>query len=202
MIKNVVFDMGGVLINCNFMRYCERCAPDADDQRLLAGELYNSLEWMQMDRGVIEADDAIASVCRRVPAHLHEAVHTIVYTWHTEATEIEGMDALVRRVKAAGYGVYLLSNAAKALRTYQQKLPGYDCFDGLFVSAEWHLLKPEIAIYRVFCDEYGLKPEECVFIDDLCSNIEGAVHAGMQGIIFRGDAERLARELQAMGVAI
>lgn len=202
MIRNVVFDMGGVLIRCNFDRYCERFVSDPADRALLMEELFASVEWIQMDRGVTDPETAAASVCSRLPERLHGFVHAILDCWHTEAEPMPGMEALVRRVKAAGYGVYLLSNTAKSFHGFAPKLPGYDCFDGLFASADWHLLKPEIAIYRAFCDEFRLSPSECVFIDDLNTNVEGAIHAGMHGVIFRNDVDRLSRELRALGVTV
>ena len=202
MVQNVVFDMGGVLIACNFDIYCGRYVPDSADRALLRTELFTSIEWIQLDRGVIDADEAAASVCRRVPERVHEFVFAILRNWHTEATHMPGMEMLVRRVKQAGCGVYLLSNTAKSFHAFAQKLPAYECFDGMFISADCHLLKPETAIYHAFCDEFRLKPAECVFIDDVNANVEGAIHAGMRGVVFRGGADRLAEELRQMGVAI
>lgn len=164
-------------------------------------ELFGSVEWVQLDRGAIEQAQAIRSISARLPARLHGAVGQILNNWHEGAAPIDGMDALIRRLRAAGYGVYLLSNAAKTIHAYAPRLPGYDCFNGLFFSADWHLLKPEIAIYRAFCDEFHLDAGECVFIDDLSLNVEGAIHAGMHGLVFRG-VERLLGELAAMGVAL
>lgn len=202
MIRNVVFDMGGVLIHYEFSRYCRRYAAEDADHALLMDELFGSTEWVQLDRGSIEQGQAIRSICSRLPERLHGAVGEILNNWHAGATPIEGMDALVRRIKTAGYGVYLLSNAAKTVHAYAPNLPGYDCFDGLFISADWHLLKPEVAIYRAFCDEFRLNAAECIFVDDLSINVEGALHAGMYGIVFRGDAARLERELAARGVRL
>jgi len=202
MIQNVVFDMGGVLIACNFDYYCEKYMTDPDDRALVRQELFGSVEWIQMDRGTREPEEVEKAVCARLPERLHGVVHAAMDDWHTEATHIPGMEALIRRVKAAGYGVYLLSNTAKSFHGFRSKLPAYDCFDGMFISADCHLLKPEIAIFQAFCDEYRLIPGECVFIDDLSINIEGAIHAGWEGIVFRGDAERLEKDLAALGVVI
>lgn len=201
MIRNVVFDMGGVLIRYDFSKYCTRYAPDPDDHALIMDELFGSVEWVQLDRGAIEQAQAIRSISARLPARLHGAVGQILNNWHEGAAPIDGMDALIRRLRAAGYGVYLLSNAAKTIHAYAPRLPGYDCFNGLFFSADWHLLKPEIAIYRAFCDEFHLDAGECVFIDDLSPNVEGAIHAGLHGLVFRG-VERLRGELAAMGVTL
>ncbi|GEM_PF-4342518 len=130
MIRNVVFDMGGVLIRYDFSKYCTRYAPDPDDHALIMDELFGSTEWVQLDRGSIEQGQAIRSICSRLPERLHGAVGEILNNWHAGATPIEGMDALVRRIKTAGYGVYLLSNAAKTVHAYAPNLPGTTVLTG------------------------------------------------------------------------
>lgn len=130
MIRNVVFDMGGVLIRYDFSKYCTRYAPDPDDHALIMDELFGSVEWVQLDRGAIEQAQAIRSISARLPARLHGAVGQILNNWHEGAAPIEGMDALVRRIKTAGYGVYLLSNAAKTVHAYAPNLPGTTVLTG------------------------------------------------------------------------
>ena len=67
--------------------------------------------------------------------------------------------------------------------------------DGRIISSEEKLIKPDVAIFKRLCDKYGLKPEECVFTDYRASNVEGAIKAGMQGIVFY-NAEQYESELR------
>ena len=60
------------------------------------------------------------------------------------------------------------------------------------ISADVHLIKPDIRIYQTFLKEYGLDPGECLFIDDRKNNVEGAETVGMKGMIFNGDFKRLS----------
>lgn len=105
------------------------------------------------------------------------------------------MEPLIRELKSRGYGIYLLSNASLRLREYFERIPGSDCFDGLMVSAEEKLLKPEHEIFEALYARFHLKPEECFFIDDSPANVEGALRTGMPATVFRGDVSALRREM-------
>lgn len=200
MVKHVVFDMGGVLINNPFDAYLNARVSDADDRVLLMRELFRSVEWIRMDRGVMDEAAVAESVGKRVPERLHETVRTLIDNWYQTASPIAGVEAIVRRLKAAGYGLYILSNASTKFHGFDEKLPAIECFDGRFVSCDVHFVKPEPAIYQTFLKQYGLRAEECVFIDDVNANVEGAVNVGLNGIVFFGDAKRLEAQLNALGL--
>lgn len=203
MIRNIVFDMGQVLIRWRPEEMLERFDLSQEEKTMLLQELFWSPEWIAQDRGIITEADMIARVSARLPETLHGTVEEVIkawYVWHL--TPMPGMAELVRELKEKGYGIYLLSNASTALRGYFPRIPGSECFDGLMVSAEEKLLKPQHEIYERLYERFGLVPEQCVFIDDSPANIEGAMLTGMQGIVFRGDTERLLRELLALGIGV
>ena len=108
---------------------------------------------------------------------------------------------LVRELKALGYGVYLLSNAKEDLPEYFPLIPGSECFDDGIISARWKLLKPQPEIYQTLLREYGLRAEECFFVDDLNINVEAAMLTGMSGTVFRGAGE-LRRSLREAGIPV
>ena len=203
MIRNIVFDMGQVLIRWRPEEILEHFDLTGEEKTMLLQELFWSPEWIQQDRGVLTEGEMIERVSARLPESLHAAVEEVIKAWHVwHLTPMPGMAELVRRLKAQGYGIYLLSNASTALRGYFPRIPGSECFDGLMVSAEEKLLKPQHEIYERLYDRFGLEPGQCVFIDDSPANIEGAMLTGMQGIVFRGDTERLRRELRALGIMV
>ena len=106
------------------------------------------------------------------------------------------------RLKEAGYGIYLLSNASVDQPNYWKKLPVSRHFDGTLVSAFVKQVKPMHEIYRTFTRKFDLKPEECVFIDDVPMNVACAILNGWEGIVFYGDARELQVKLAALGVRI
>ena len=93
------------------------------------------------------------------------------------------------------YYVYILSNASDLFFDYFPRLLPLSFFNGVFVSSDYLLLKPEVEIYRTFLDKYGLKGEECLFVDDRKENVDGAEKAGMQGFQFQNDYEAVKKLL-------
>lgn len=200
-IQNIIFDMGQVLIRWKPDLLLSHFDITREDDALLVTEMFQSVEWMQLDHGTISAEEAVARMCSRLPGHLHSCVEAVVNGWWTFAlTPIPGMGALVGELKEKGYGIYLLSNAAVNLREYFPGIPGSEYFDGLLVSAEEKLLKPQHEIYYRLYARFGLDPARCFFIDDSPANIEAALCTGMQGTVFRGDPARLRRELEQAGI--
>ena len=201
MIQNIIFDMGQVLIRWQPGMLIEHLKLPETDQALVIREVFQSMEWVQLDRGTISEEDAAAAMCARLPAHLHVAAQTLVMDWWKRPlAPMPGMGELVRELKGEGYGIYLLSNASLRLRSYFHRIPGSECFDGLLVSAEEKLIKPQHEIYERLFETFSLEPETCFFIDDSPANIEGAFCAGMGGAIFRGDVSALRRELIRNGI--
>ena len=173
MIRNLVFDMGNVLIQWKPNLFVEALGVPEEDRAFLLREVFGSVEWIQMDRGTLSFEDGLAAICRRLPERLHASARELTLDWWRRwLLPVEGMADLVRELKGLGYGIYLLSNAKLDLPLYFDRIPGSECFDGKIVSADWKLLKPQPEIYETLLREYGLQAEECFFIDDLNINIE------------------------------
>lgn len=200
MIKNVVFDMGGVLIDFDAQRYITRFVPDPGDYEPIRRELFRSLEWVWTDRGTITDEEMVEAVCARLPERLHPVVWDIVDNWHRDIPPLEGVYELVEELKGKGYRIYLLSNTCTRFHDFRKNIPALKFFDGEFVSCDAHLVKPEPGIYLRFLEQFRLRPEECVFIDDDPRNIEAAVRCGMGGVIFHGDTAHLRLRLRELGV--
>lgn len=201
MIRNIVFDMGQVLIQWYPELLIRELSLTEKDQTLVLREVFRSVEWIQLDRGILSEADAAAAICRRLPAHLHQATRTLVFDWWKRPlVPMPGMEELIRELKARGYGIYLLSNASLRLREYFGRIPGSGFFDGLMVSAEEKLLKPEHEIFEALYARFELNPQECFFIDDSPANVEGALRTGMAATVFRGDASALRQEMEQRGI--
>lgn len=201
MIRNIVFDMGNVLIHWEPQDVCTHRDVAAEDWPVLLREVFRSVEWVQMDRGTLSPEQALEIFRSRLPRRLLEPVReTVTGWWKEHLFPIPGMGELVTELKANGYGIYLLSNASKDLRSYFPRIPGAEHFDGLLVSAEVKLLKPQHEIYEALYRAFGLRPEECFFIDDVPANVEGALVTGMHGTIFRKDVPALRRTLIRNGI--
>lgn len=204
MIRNIVFDMGNVLIHYIPQVFMDRLGVPAEDRPLLAREVFGSVEWIRLDRGTLDQEEAVAAMEARLPQRLRGYVRRLVLGWWLDGPlmPVEGMAELVEELKGMGCGIYLLSNATARQPEYFPSIPGSQFFDGAVISAQWKVLKPEREIYEILFREYGLDPAECFFVDDLNINVEGALCAGMDGYIFDGRVDRLRQALRRAGVPV
>jgi putative hydrolase of the HAD superfamily len=200
MIRNIVFDMGNVMIYFRKDLFLDQAGVSGEDRTLLARVVFDSLEWARLDRGSLLEDEAERIMCARLPERLHDKVHYFVYDWDKPLRPVRDMAPLVRELKAKGYGIYLLSNAASRQHVYWPDIPGSECFDGTLISADELLTKPEREIYELFLERFGLRAEECVFIDDNTVNAEGAYRCGLHPIVFHDDVDELRARLREEGV--
>lgn len=203
MIKNIIFDMGQVLIHWRPFMFVQGFGLSQEEEQLLTKEVFTNIEWPQLDRGTISDEEAILSVNKRLPEKFHPFVEEIITGWWKRPlVPMEGMEAVIKELKENGYRIYLLSNASLWLRTYFDRIPGAQYFDGHVVSSEEKLLKPQHEIYETLFERYKLVPEECFFIDDSPYNIEGAYMCGMPGAVFHGNVEELRYNMQNAGIRI
>ena len=202
MIKNILFDMGQVLIRFDQKYFIKRLGIEDADLDLLLREVYRSVEWVQMDRGTLREEDAFRSISKRLPERLHDAAWKLICMWDRPILEVAGMYELVEELKGLGYGIYLLSNASVRQHDYWPRIPASRFFDGKLISADVHVIKPQPEIYRLCLEKFGLQAEECFFIDDAPANIEGALCCGIAGTVFHGDAKLLRSQLRTAGVPV
>ena len=202
MIQNILFDMGNVLIHFDRKVFLDRLDVTEEEKQQLLREVFLNVEWVQMDRGTLAEPEAEVQICRRLPEHLHPAVHSLVSLWDEPMLPVAGMAELVAELKQNGYGIYLLSNASIRQHEYWPKIPGWQFFDGKVISADEKIMKPHPDYYRIALERFGLKPEECFFIDDVPANIEGALFCGISGAVFHKDVSLLRSQLRAAGVTV
>lgn len=202
MIRHVIFDMGNVLLCFDRELFLDRIGVSGEDRKKLMQEVFLSVEWVMMDRGTLDEPEAEHRMRSRLPVRLHWAVHELTSRWDQPILPIEGMYELVEELKAAGYGVWLLSNASRRQHVYWPRCEASILFDGTLISADHGLMKPQPEIYELFLEKFGLKAEECFFVDDAPANIEGANRCGIAGMVFHGDAAALREALRKAGVTL
>ena len=202
MIRNILFDMGNVLIHFDRRVFLDRLDISEADKQLLLREVFLSVEWVRMDRGTLWEETAEPLMCQRLPERLHNAVHQLVSCWDEPMLPVAGMSELVEELKNNGYGIYLLSNASIRQHEYWPQIPGWQFFDGKIISADEKVMKPHPDYYLRALEKFGLTPGECFFIDDVPANIEGALYCGIPGVVFHKDVKLLRLQLRAAGVDV
>ena len=186
MIKNIVFDMGKVLVDYEPAKVCRQLGLTRQECDEICEALFASKEWVLLDRGDITEKQAMDIVTKRLPdPHRKEMAQKCMEQWHLyNMTPVEGMRELLVKLKAEKYRLYILSNAPLRFRKFQHIIPGVELFDGIVVSAEENCIKPEPKIYHRLFEKYGLNPTESFFVDDREENIAGAKACGMDGYCF------------------
>lgn len=201
MIKNIVFDMGNVLVGYDSMRVCRQFIANEEDQKEVCTAVFVSPEWIFLDMGLMTEEQALEKIERRLPERLHQAARDCMKYWPDYCMwPIQEMKEVVHSLKEQGYAIYLCSNASMRLpQLYQKVIPGIEYFDGVLFSAPERCIKPQREIYERLFDRFSLKPEECFFIDDLQLNIDGARACGMDGYCFHdGDIGKLELALKEL----
>ena len=197
MIKNIVLDMGNVLLDFNPEFVLSEFCSSEEEKEVIRKELFEGPEWALGDKGDIKDKDRFDLVKGRVPEKYHEALKKCADHWDICMDPLPGAENFCRRVKEMGLRIYVLSNASDLFYTYFPKFLPLQFFNGVFVSSDYLMLKPDVKIYETFLNKYGLDPKECLFVDDRKENVEGAEKAGMNGFCFKGDYDRVLSVLQS-----
>jgi len=197
MIKNVVLDMGNVLLDFNPEFVLSEFCSSEEEKAVIRKELFEGPEWALGDKGDIKDKDRFDLVKGRVPEKYHEALKNCANHWDICMDPLPAAENFCRRVKEMGLRIYVLSNASDLFYTYFPKFLPLEFFNGVFVSSDYLMLKPDVKIYETFLNKYGLDPKECLFVDDRKENVEGAKKAGMNGFCFKGDYDRVLSVLQS-----
>ncbi len=200
MIKNIIFDMGGVLIDYNPEKTLYGLF-EKETADILLKEIFRNPLWSDKDRGIITPAEIMQKVKKRIPETVFEKVSEMVDNFYPYMPPFEKMYGFVETLKSKGYGIYLLSNASPDFHERRSGIPALSFFDGVIISADHKLLKPEKEIYEKLYETFSLKPEECFFIDDVQANIDGAKATGMDGhCYYHGDLEILKRDMEQRNI--
>lgn len=198
MVKNVIFDLGGVLIRFEPYEYIKSQGyEDAKAERLLRAT-YHSPDWLKLDRGTVCFAEAIERMCAENP-NLADDIRSIMGENKFELfAVIEKSLLFFMELKNAGYSLYFLSNFSEEGFAYaKEKFEFLSMAEGMVISAHVKMIKPEKEIYEHILKKYGLDPNETVFIDDLQVNTEAAESTGIKTILFT-DADSCRAELERL----
>ena len=192
MIKNIVFDLGNVLIWFDEENMVGKYAPSKEDAVLLREVVLDRLYWDRLDAGTITDEEVIEEYKTRLPQRLWKVAEEIYYNWIYNIPPVEGMEELVKSLKESGrVRLFLLSNISTYFAENESVLPVLSLLEKRVYSAVCGFVKPNREIYEYLCKECDILPEETLFIDDNEKNIEGARNFGIHGYLFDGDATRL-----------
>ena len=199
-VKVIVFDLGGVLIDWSpYHLYCGKLGLDREEVDRFLKEVDFS-EWnKEQDRGrsFAEATDELAT---RFPEY-HELIYAYdEYYLDSLKGSLQPVVDILEKLKCAGYPLFVLSNwAMEKFNLVRPQYPFFEWFDGIVISGDVGLIKPDQAIFEVLLERTGCPAEVCLFIDDHFANICVARELGFQTIQFTS-AQQLEVELNNLGI--
>jgi len=197
MIKNIIFDIGRVLVTFDPIQYVNSLGFDEETARAVVGAIFHDPLWIETDRGVIPVEEFEEAFVANAPDYEPQ----IREAYRKMGRMIQLMPHTmpwVKALKERGYRLYVLSNYGEYLfLKSKDRLDFMPYMDGAVISYQIQMIKPDQEIYEYILNKYGLLPEESVFIDDRPENVEGAKAVGMSGILFE-NFEQASGELEKM----
>jgi glucose-1-phosphatase len=195
MIKNLVFDLGNVLLSFKPSEYFDKKKYPSNIKAIILADIFGSKEWQMLDKGEISTIEAINAISKRSSLKTEEIAH--IFNLRTDLMyPLDSNIKLLPGLKNEGFKLYYLSNFP--LDIFDEVRSGYyffKYFDGGLISAEAKSAKPDTRIYEILMERYSLLAEECLFIDDIEANVISARTFGMRGLFTNGSLE-IAKELE------
>lgn len=197
MIKDFVFDFGGVLMDWNPRYFYRTYFKDEKEMEYFLSHICTG-DWnAEQDRGR-SFDEGIRLLQEQYPQYA-EPIRLFKDKWECMLKgEFPKSVDLLKRLKRDGYGIYGLTNwSAETIPLVYSKYDFFQLFDGIVVSGEEKVIKPDPGIYSILLKRYFLTVENTVFIDDNSANIETAKRLGFQTILF-DDIENVSSRISAL----
>jgi len=195
-IRAVFFDLGGVLLRTEFQaprqQLAERLGIEYDD---LVKIVFDSDSGIKATMGEISSDEHWDSVMKRLKRPASELGSIRDEFFAGDILDRTLLDYL--RSLRGKYKTGLISNAWGDLRDFIVREKFDDAFDKMIISSEVGAAKPEPKIFQIALEQFGVKPNEAVFVDDFLINIEGCEKVGIKGIHFK-DSESTLRQLKKL----
>jgi putative hydrolase of the HAD superfamily len=200
-MRGLLVDFGGVLTTNVFDSFRAFCIDEGLDTDAVKELLRGEPEAVRLVRGLETGDLGEEEFGERFGALLGiERRGGLVERMFGHVRPEDAMLEAVRRARAQGVRTGLISNSMGAGRYDRSTFP--ELFDGVVISGDEGMHKPQPEIFRLGAERVGLAPEECVFVDDLRENCDGAEAVGMTAVLHRGAGSTLPRLEELLGVRL
>jgi putative hydrolase of the HAD superfamily len=197
-VKNIVFDLGGVLIDWRPCEYLVESFPE-DVAKVLEREIFKHEDWKKMDRGTLPENDLWEKKKKELSEY-REYVEKLEREVPKLLKPIEENVKLLSILKEKNFKLYVLSNYGKIyFEMVRRRYRFFDFFDGMVISSHVGFIKPEKEIYLELIRKYKITPKESLFIDDTPENVKTAREIGFRAVRLEKPSklkEILVRELK------
>lgn len=185
---NVVFDLGGVLLHWNPTEILKKCFPDEEKRALVKKEVFQHPDWVEMDRGTLLEHDAIPRFQQRTGCSLEELT-TLMKATNDYLEVIPDTHEILKELSEHDVPLYCLSNMpGNKWDSLRARHAFFELFDGIVISGEVKLIKPDPAIFDHLAQRFQIEPQKSIFIDDHLPNIDSAAKLGFKTHHFKDPA--------------
>jgi putative hydrolase of the HAD superfamily len=196
-VKNIIFDLGGVILNWDPRSVIARFTEDVDAQDRLYSSIYSHPDWLEYDRGMLSEKDAVAIFAERTGS-THGAIASLLHETMVSLTVKQDSLDLLYELHGQNVNLFCLSNMpAEAYEFVSRRYSFFEIFRGIVISAHLKLIKPDPRIFEHLLRNYGLDPAETLFLDDNQENINAAESLGVYSILFE-DAKNCRSRLKKL----
>ena len=192
-MKNLVFDMGNVLIEWNSEKILTAITGDTNLQDLLRKEVFETRLWVETDEGVKTREEVIEIVASKLGDEYRNEITQLLRYWYKYVDVFTKVQDRIIELSKSDCNIYILSNTAYTFYDLVKEgyLPATSVARGIVLSCEEKVLKPDEKIYNILLERYNLDPHETIFFDDLPENIWGAARCGINGFVVENESELL-----------
>lgn len=184
MIKNIVFDIGNVLVKFDWKNYFESFGYSEEINERIAKATVKDSFWNEIDRGIMSEEEILQGFIERDP-EIENELREVYKDFGKLLTQFGYAKGWIKDLQNKGFKVFCLSNMShKAVRECAEAMDFLPMLDGYILSCDVQVIKPGKEIYSELFERYGLNPGECIFIDDLKANTEMAESLGMNTVTF------------------
>ena len=188
-IHNIVFDLGGVLLEWNIDKIVSRFSDSPELREAIKRAVFLHPDWLELDRGTLKEEEAILSFANRSGQSVEDIRHLMAIARESLVPMPESMN-LLEDLRTKGYSLYCLSNMhEKSWELIQRRFDFWDKFKGIVISCTLKMVKPEPQLFEYLLSTHNLIPNQTIFIDDHERNIKAAQKFGIHGIFFTSAEE-------------
>lgn len=166
MIKNIIFDLGNIIINYNQDKIINNFTIDEDEKIFIKEKIFKSPEWKLLDLGQITNNAAIEEIQKRNDIKYNKLINIFLHEWYKTQPINKDIVEIAKKLKERNYNIYVLSNMAKETYEYFKNIDFFKVCNGIVISSHENVKKPDERIFNTLLTRYKLNPKECLFIDD------------------------------------
>lgn len=194
MIKNIVFDLGGVILNGKSQDVLDNLNISKELKKEIIEKFLNEVSKLDFMDGTIEECYSKSGL------NLDEKTKDYVLHYYMHRKYNEDVLSLKDKL-SKNYDIYILTNMNTEVTDYLKEVHVLDNVKGVIVSQDYHEVKPNEEIYNILINKYNLIPSECVFIDDNENNVNTAKRLNMNGFIYKDNFNELVFYLRKLGIS-